>query len=180
MAISVATANANRIIRGDKGESFFQSGKSAVTSSSTWFQGELLCLDSSGHYLRPVAATGDAASLAGVSDNQVVSGQLNSPYAGLTPVNAAQVTPDFVGPKVGVIAGLTLKTGDAFTVGAPVYLADGTNSSTVSITDPGDHNYIGIFQGPAVSSATAGQIGAILVGARIGVGTGLALSYAAC
>lgn len=160
MAISAATQNADRIVRSaaNNGKSLFEDGKVAVSSSSSWYQGDLICYDTSSKILRVVAATGDAASIVGVADNQVVSGQLNSPYAGLTPVNAAQVSPGFVGPKYGVVAGMKLKTGDTVAVGDKVYLADGQDSQTVSVTDPGDGLFVGICVSAGVTSAPAGTV----------------------
>jgi hypothetical protein len=178
MAITQAQS-ADRLTRRGPGRTLFESGKSAVTlgaAACTWGQGVLLCLDAATFLLRPVAATADAATLAGLSDNVVNSGKLQGPYDGLTAVDAASQGPDFSGPKIGVTGTLTLKTGDAFTPGCKVYLADGLDSATVSVTDPGDHNYVGLYSGPAVTAA-AGATGPIFVGARTQLGTGAALIF---
>lgn len=171
MAITASTSSVDAIVRGGPGKSLFEDGKSAVGSTSTWNQGDFICFDTSLGYLRAVTATGDAATIVGVADNQIASGVLNSPYAGLTAVNAAQVTPGFVGPKYGVTVRATLKTGDAFAVGGKVFLANGQTTQTISSVDPGDANYIGIFVGPAVSSAAAGQTGDFLIGYRYPTGS---------
>lgn len=172
MAITAATSSVDRIIRGGPGKSIFDDGKAAISSSSSWYQGDLICFDTSAHILRVVAATGDAVTFVGIADNQVISGQLSGPYDGLTAVNAAQVTPGFTGPKYGVSAQMILKTSDAFVMGAKVYLCN-VDSQTVSSVDPGDANHVGIFVGPsAVASAAAGQQGAILIGCRYPNGTG--------
>lgn len=171
MAITSAAFSVDNIVRGGPGKSLFESGKVAVTSNSTWLQGDQICWDTGLLCLRAVSATGDAATIVGVADNVVTSGKLAGPYDGLTPVNAAQVTPDFVGPKYGVTARLTLKTGDAFSIGVKVYLANGLDTQTVSSTNPGDNNHVGIFVGQTVASAAAGQVGDVLYGCRYPNGT---------
>lgn len=175
MAITAAAASVDRIVRGDTGQTLFQSGKSAVSSSSTWKQGDLIAFLSG--ILNKVSATGNAVTFCGIADNAVTSGKLVGPYDGLTAVDAAQVTPDFVGPKYGVVARLVLKTSDAFAVGAKVYLADGLTTQTVTSSDPGDGNYIGIFVGATVASAAAGQQGDVLIGARYPAATGTGLNF---
>jgi hypothetical protein len=174
MAITAATS-ADRIVRRGPGKSLFESGKSASGSTSTWNQGELICLDATTHTLRRIVATADAATLVGISDNVIVAGKLVGPYSGLTATDAAEVGPDFAGPKYGVTASLTLKTGDAFNPGDKVYAADTLTSATVSITDPSDHNHVGIYVGKAITAAIAGQTGPILIGCRVPNGTGGAL-----
>lgn len=167
MAITAATAAYDAIVRRGPGKSVFEDGKAATTSSSTWLQGDLICLDTSGHYLRRVAATGDYSTFVGIADNSVTSGKLAGPYDGLTAVDAVTSGPGFCGPKYGVVASLKLKTSDAFNIGDKVYLCNGSDTQTVTSTDPGSSDYIGIFQGPAnVASAAAGQRGHILVVAQ--------------
>jgi len=178
MAITAATASVDRIVRGDSGKTLFQSGKSATSSSSSWKQGDLLYFDTSNHIINVVSATGNAATILGIADNAVTSGKLVGPYDGLTAVDAAQVTPDFVGPKYGVVASMILKTSDAFNIGSKVYLTNGGTSQTVTVTDPSDGNYIGIFVGPAaVASAAAGQQGYILIGSRYPQATATGLNF---
>lgn len=177
MAITASTAGVDRITRGDEGKTLFAEGRNFVGSSTTWYQGDLLYFNTSTHLLAVVAATGNAATIAGIADNTVISGQLLGPYNGLTPVDAAQVSPGFVGPKIGVVAGLILKTSDAFNPGDKVYLVNGGTSQTVTSSDPGDGNYIGIFQDLLVSSASAGQVGNILIGSRYPQATGTGLTF---
>lgn len=169
MAITAATSSSNRIKVSVQAKTMFNDGQIAAGTNS-WKQGELLCYDTSAHTLRVVAATTDAETLVGISDNEVKSGKIAGPYDGLTAVDGAQSGPKFAGPKFGVLASLTLKAGDAFRPGDKVYLVDGADTSTVSITDPGltghTGNYVGIFQGALVASAAAGQQGDVLVGCR--------------
>jgi hypothetical protein len=176
MSISASSGNNDLIVRGGPGESLFEDGRAAVvvgSTAATWNQGDLMCFDTGALTLRPVSATGDGVTFVGVADNAVTNGQLNSPYQGLTPVDASQKGPGFVGPKYGVTARLLLHVGDSFTIGAKVYLSNGDNTQTVTVTDPGDHNYVGIFVGLVpVTSAVAGQTGDILIGARYPFGTG--------
>jgi hypothetical protein len=178
MAITASTLSVDNIVRGGPGKSLFEDGKT-VAGSSTWNQGDLVCFDTSSHSVRVVAATGDAVTIVGVADNNVISGKLVGPYTGLTQVDAAQSSPGFVGPKYGVTARLKLHTGDAFVLGCKVYLSDGDDTQTVTSTAP-DANYIGIFVGSggsAVASAAADQLGDILIGARYPSATGTGLNF---
>lgn len=164
MAISASSGAYDSIVRGGPGKSVFEDGKAAVSSASTWNQGDFLYLDTTAHVMKSVTATGNAATILGVADCSVTAGKLVGPYDGLTAVNASSQSPGFTGPKYGVVSNKTLKTADAFNIGDKVYLADGLDAQSVSSTDPGDHNYVGIFQGPStVASAAAGQQGQILI-----------------
>lgn len=177
MAITAASVGADRIVRSDLGQSLFDDIKAVVSSSVTWKQGDLLSFDTSAHVLKLVAATSDAANFVGIADNYITSGKLVGPYDGLTPVDAAQSGPYAIGPKFGVVASLKLHTGDAFNPGNKVYLSNGDDSQTVTVTDPGDANYIGIFVDAAVASAASGQQAKIKIGARYPSATGTGLNF---
>ncbi len=165
-AITSYGSAVNRVYRSDARKSFFEDAKALASSAVSWNQGDLLYLDTSAHLIKRVAATGDAATFLGIAENTVSAGILVGPYSGLTAVNAAEAIACLVGPSFGVEALMVLKTSDAFNPGDKVYLVSGGNSQQVSVTDPGDGNYIGQFQGPAVASAAAGQTGACLLFGR--------------
>jgi len=166
MAISAATYSVDRIIRSkaNNGKSMFEDGKSVCNSSSTWYQGDLICRDATSGCLRVIAATTDAATLVGIADNQVSSGKLYSPYNGLTYVDAAQVSPGFVGPKYGVVASMKLNTGDTLIPGQKVYSCDATDTQTVTATVAGSS--VGIYVGSGVTSAPAGTLVPVLIQAN--------------
>lgn len=168
MAITASTTSNNRIVRCDTGKTLFDEGKNVVSSAVSWKQGDLIAFDATAHLLKLVAATSDAATIVGIADSVVVAGVLAGPYDGLTAVNAAQVSPGFIGPKYGVVASMKLHTGDAFHPGDKIYLSNGDDSQTVSSTDPGDGNNIGIYVGALISSAAAGQQGLCKIGSRYG------------
>lgn len=171
MSISAASASyPGNILRGSPGSTMFESGKAVSSSASNWLQGEFVYLDTSNHILNRVSATGNAATIMGMADNVVTAGKLAGPYDGLTAVDAAQVSPDFTGPRIGVIGQPKLKTSDAFHPGDKVYLSDGGDSMTVTSTDPGDGNYVGIYVGATVASAASGARGPVRVGARVHTG----------
>ncbi len=109
-----------------------------------------------------------------MADNVVTSGKLAGPYDGLTPVDAAQVSPEFTGPKYGCVGQPVLKTSDAFNPGDKVYLVEGGDSQTVSVTAGGAES-VGIYVGPAVASAAAGQRGFVRLGFRMATGENLQL-----
>ncbi len=172
MSISAFGANFDAIVKDGPGRTMFESGKAVVSTASTWNQGDLVYLDTSAHVLKRVGSTADAATIQGVADNVVTAGKLAGPYDGLTPTDAAQVTPDFAGPRYGVVAALVLKTSDAFNPGDKVYLVEGGNSQTVSSTAAGGE-YVGIFVGAAIASAGAGSRGYVRIGQRIATGNTL-------
>lgn len=170
MAITAATSAKDRIIRSDSGKTLFDDAKNVVSSSVSWKQGDLLAFDTGNHVLKVVSTTGDASNFCGIADNTVTSGALAGPYDGLTAVDAAQSSPGIVGPKYGVVASLKLKSGDAFHPGDQVFLCNGSDSQTVTSTDPGSTDNIGIYVGASVASAASGQEGPIKIGARYGLG----------
>ena len=174
MSIASTGFGVDRISRQDEGKSLFDEAKNAVTSSQTWYQGDLMCFDTSLNVIRAVSATADAATFIGIADNTVLNGQLLGPYTGLTPVDGAQVSPGIVGPKYGCWANMKLNVGDVFTVGAKVYLS--TDTQTVTVTNPGDGNYIGIFMDPGLT-AVSGSTGNVLIGARYPSATGTGLVF---
>lgn len=157
MAISAASTGKNRIYISSNPRTIFEDAKAVVSSASDWKQGDLLYFDDSANVIKSVTATGNAATFLGIADNSVTDGKLVGPYDGLTAVDAAQAISSLKGPVAGVIAKLKLKASDAFNPGDKVYLADGQDSQTVSVTDPGDANYIGTFVDTAVASAASGQ-----------------------
>lgn len=174
MAITASTNNADPIIRSITPKSRFENGLAANSTTLTFNQGDFICWDATNHILKLVAATTDAATIVGIAINAVTNGVLNGPYNGLATPGAISA---FAGPVYGVVARRTLKTGDAFHDGDKVYLADGLDTQTVSVTDPGDHNYVGIFQGSTVASAAAGQQGGVLIGCRYPTATGGELQF---
>lgn len=167
MAITAGTVNKDRVYRGGgSAKSVFESGLPYVGSGSTFKQGSFMCYDTGTNLIRPVVATADAATLVGISPVAVTSGKLVGPYDGLTDTNAAQAPQDFRGPIAGFTAKMILKNGDAFLPGLKVYLADGLDDQTVSVTDPGDHNYVGFYDGPAFTPGAAGLEGPVHIIAR--------------
>lgn len=174
MAITASTLNQDAIYRSDNLQCRFEDGLTFVTTSITWNQGDFLCFDTSAHTIRRVAATGDAATIIGIAQQGITSGVVDGPYQGLATTNAPRA---FVGPCYGVTAYRILKTGDAFNPGVKVYLADGGTTQTVSSTDPGDGNYVGLYDGLAVSSAAAGQTGFVKIGCRYPTATGGELEF---
>ncbi len=169
MAISASTTATNRVFREVAVNSLFMSAKNAISTAVSWNQGDLLYLDTSAHLIKVVAASGNAATCLGIAVNTVISGKLQGPYQGLTATTAAEAIADLAGPVFGVEALLILKTSDAFVTGGKVYLAETTNAQTVTSTDPGDGNFIGIYVDVA-KTAAAGDQGVIRLIARGSLG----------
>lgn len=169
MAITAVTVAKDRRVRGVSAKSIFESALNLISTSSTWVQGELLCLDTSTHLIRRVAATGDAATILGLARQSITSGVPVGPVTGIVDAVNPSVR-DIGGPEYGIIGNMKLKVADVFNPGVPVYLADTLDTMTVSVTDPGDGLYIGVYQGAAVTAA-AGSEGPVLLGERALAGT---------
>jgi len=156
----------NNIVREIAPKSLFESAKAVLSADVTYNQGDLIAFDTSAKVLK-VAGTADIDNLLGVARQKIVEGVQASPYQG-TDVDASQAIDDCAGPVYGVVAFMTLKTGDAFAAGDKVYLT--ADPQTVTSTDPGSGKHCGVYQGGTVASAAAGQVGDILIGARYSLG----------
>lgn len=177
MAILATTAGIDRLYRKDAVKSLFESALAVTSTANTFYQGDLMCFDTGTKAIRAVAATSDGATFIGVSPVSVISGVLLGPYNGLA-TSAAAAPQDYQGPMYGAGFLMKLHVGDAFTLGQKVYLSNGDDCQTVSSTDPGDHNYVGIFVGPsAIASAVAGQQAVIKIGNRYPYATGADLNW---
>lgn len=163
----MASTPYNNIVRTVRQMSMFEDAKNVISSASTYNQGDLLYFDTVNYILKPVAATGNAATICGVARQSVTSGKVVSPYP--TPANSEAIA-SVAGPVYGVIATLNLKSGDAFTPGCKVYLS-AVDAQGVTVTDPGDGLHIGVYQGKSLT-AGSGATGEVLVGCRMGAETG--------
>lgn len=176
MSITAATTSKDRVYRSDAIKAMFESALPLLSSAVTFNQGDHCYLDTSGHLIKRVGVTGDAATYLGVAVVAVASGVLVSPYQGLA-TSASAAPMDAAGPQYGGVFSMVLATGDALTPGAKVYLLDGGTSQQVTVTDPGDHNYVGLYVGSTIASAAAGQEGQIKIGCRYPAATGAALMF---
>lgn len=154
----------NNIKKSIAPKSLFDDMQQLLSSAVSFQQGDLLYLDTSTHLIKPIAAEANTQTLLGVARETVVSGKLASPYQG-TAVDAAQGTDAIAGPLFGVEVELTLNTGDALNPGDLVYPAYSVDAQTVTATDNGaNHDPCGVYNGPAISSATAGQKIIVMLG----------------
>lgn len=160
----MATTARNNIVRQVAPASLFESAKNVIDSTSTWNCGDLLFLDDTANLLKPLAeATGDSVGLCGVAVQTLVSGKIKSPYTG-TAVDASEAISDIKGPVYGVIASMVLATGVAFAKGDLVYGIDGVaGANAQTVTSVADGSPVGLYQGDTVASATAGQLGEVLI-----------------
>lgn len=165
------TTPINNIIRcGAQGKSLFDSALPVLSSAVTYNQGDLLAFNTSSKVLK-VAATGDGANFLGVAINTVVNGLPKQAYTG-TAVDASVGMSDMGGPLYAVVAQLYLTSGDAFVLGAPVYLT--ADAQTITVTQPGSDPSVGVFVGPsAITPAASGTKGDVKLGLRYGVGGGI-------
>lgn len=177
MAISASSVSKDRVYREDDLKALFEAGINFVDSTISFNQGDLMCYDTGSNLIRKVAATTDGVTFLGIAPVKIVSGVLAGPYTGLSDLTSVAQPQAFLGPIYGVTANMILKTGDAFLDGVKVYLANGENCQTVSVTDPGDGNYIGLYVGDSIASAAAGQEGQIKLGCRYPSATGTGLNF---
>lgn len=154
----------NNIVREVNLKSLFESALPVLSTAVTYNQGDYITFDQTNLILAPVTGSGSSANILGIARQTIVNGIAKSPYIG-TAVDASQAIEDLAGPAYGVVAFMTLKTGDAFNPGSPVYLT--ADPQTVTSVSAGVS--VGVYQDSAVSSAAAGQQGDILIGARYGL-----------
>jgi hypothetical protein len=157
----MATTPVNNIVREVAPKSIFESAIPVLSTAVNYNQGDLIAFDTSAKVL-VTATTANSANFLGVARQTVVSGLIKSPYQG-TAVDASQGISDMAGPVYGVVAFFNGKVGDSFTPGCAVYLT--SDAQTVTVTDPGSNDHIGIYQGRALTGA-AGVTVDVLVGAR--------------
>lgn len=151
----------NRVVLDQMKKSLFPDAKSVVTSAVSFNQGDLLVFDDTNNRLKVPSAETEAATFLGIAEVTVVSGKLKSPYT--TDVDASQGVTDVPGPVYNVEAKLIAKTGDAFNPGDAVYLDPASGAQNVSSAGT---KQIGVYQGPVIASAVAGQEILVLLGCR--------------
>lgn len=158
----MSTSATNNIRREVRLGSICEDASSLVDSTVSFNQGDLLAIVS--NKLKAIAIDGDTTTFAGVARMTVVLGKPVSPYQG-TAVDASVAASAVVGPCFGVDAALTLNTGDAFHPGDLVYPIGSVNAQTVSSSsNTGARKPCGLYVGPTVASAAAGQLGIVSVG----------------
>ena len=156
----MSTALKNKVVREVAPNAIFEDASDVITSALTCAQGDLLCLIA-GVVALAVAET-DGATFLGASRQKLVSGQPQSPYQG-TAVDAAQAAPRLPGPQYGIESLCVAKTGDAFAPGVEVYLDPATGSRGVQAAGT---KVIGVYVGPTIASASAGQEITVRLGSR--------------
>ncbi|HCW07033.1 MAG TPA: hypothetical protein DGG95_06675 [Cytophagales bacterium] len=154
-------AGVNNITRSIAPKSVFESALSVISSAVSFNQGDLLVFDDTNNLLKKPAAETEGNTFLGVAPVTVVSGKIASPYN--TDVVASQAVQDVQGPKFGVVAKLTLKTGITINPGDLIYLDPGTGTDGVTNTGT---KAIGVYQGSAITTSAAGTKVEVLLGSR--------------
>lgn len=155
----------NRIVKSISPKSVFDDMSALVDTTITFNQGDFLVLDTSAHLIKAVSGTGElGTNFLGISRVSISSGVPLSPVQG-TDVDAAAGIAALAGPEYGVTVKAVLKTSDAANPGDKVYLDAGSGTHHVTTT-AGSKKPIGVYVGPLVSSAAAGQEIEILIGAQ--------------
>ena len=163
----------NRISKNVQEKSIFDDCSALVSSSTTYNQGDLLVVASNA---LTTVTTGELGTyFAGISRQSTLSGIPTGPYS--TDNQASISAPALIGPAYGVEVQLVLKTSDAINPGDKVYIdgASGTHHVTVTQIQAQNGNpaasAIGIYNGPAIASASSGQQITVLIGCNYPVGT---------
>jgi len=155
----------NTIVRSVAPKSIFESAKAVIGAATTYDQGDILIFDDATNLIRRPTTEAECATFCGIARNTIVNGKEKSPYN--TDVVGSQSISDQPGPVYGVVALLTLKTGDAINPGDDVFFdpaqAPGSNRGVTST--PGTKS-LGLYQGPAIAGAAAGQEIPVLIGCR--------------
>lgn len=159
----MATFARNNIVRTVNLGSIFEDATQLIDSTVSFNQGDLLYLDTSGHLIKPIGAVAaNSQTFLGVAIVTVVSGKIKSPYT--TDVDASLGKSAVPGPSYGVVANLTLKTGDSINPGDLVYPSF-TDDQTVTSSSVSGVS-IGVYQGKALSSVASGTTIDVLLGHR--------------
>lgn len=155
----MSIANNNLIREVNPGRSLFASLKPVLSTACTWNQGDILKYDPTNDVLKPVTGSGDGGLVVGVAVNSITAGIMPSPYQG-TAVDASQAIEDAAGPLFGNVFSMALNTGDSWVPGQKAYLTGDPQTLTSAVTGA----FVGIYQGPAVTSAASGTYGDFLIG----------------
>lgn len=142
----------NREIRDIARKSLFASALNVISSAVSFNQGDLLVFDDTANLLKVPSAEAEASTFLGMAPVTIVSGKLAYPYT--TDVDASQAVTDVPGPIFGVIAKHISKTADAWNPGDAVYLYPTGGAQYVSSAGT---KQVGVYVGPAIASAAAGQ-----------------------
>lgn len=156
----MSTTSKNTILKSVRPGWVFPDIKSLLDSTISFNQGDLVYLDTTNHLVKALDSDAHAATLLGVSTEKVVSGKVSRPYS--TDVDASQAAGAIQGPTFGVTAKLILKTGDALSPGQKVYF----DTDAQHCTSTAGTNALGVYQGPAIASAAAGQEIEVLINAN--------------
>ena len=157
----MATQNKNTITRSVSPASVFESAINQISSACTWNQGDMLYFDTGTNLIKPVAAEADGQYFLGIARQAIVSGVEPQPYTTLT--SGAQAIVDIGGPLYGVVAVVSLNSGDSFTPGCAVYCGPSdTNAQTVQVAGT---YAVGIYQGVAITAASS-DVGEVYFGHR--------------
>lgn len=151
----------NNLVRDVSTKSIFPSAQAVTNATVSYDQGDLLYFDTVNFLVKKPAAETDCVTFCGVALETVVNGKIKRPYT--TDVDASQAISDLPGPAYGSVFKFIAKTGDAFNPGDVVYGDPVSGSRNVQAAGT---KAIGIYQGPVIASAAAGQEIEVLVGTR--------------
>lgn len=156
----------NTIVREVGRKSLFESAINIISAAVSFDQGDLLILSGGLIAAAPTEADGD--KFLGVATVSILDGKLVGPYAGIPDAVTTAGINDIPGPAYGVIAKCIAKTGITLVAGDSIYLDPATG--TRGVTNVGTVK-IGLYQGAAIASTTAGQEIEVLIGSCYALGT---------
>lgn len=151
----------NNITRSVSPKSIFPDAIHVLDATVDFNQGDLLVYDATNDLLKVPSAESEAETFLGVAIETIVDGKLKRPYT--TDVDASAAISSVPGPVYGVVVQVTLHTGNAVDPGDSVYLDPSAGAQHVQVTGT---KPIGVYQGAAIASASAGQQIEVLLGCR--------------
>ena len=169
MAITSAGTSRDAVLYDDGNlKSFIEYATPFLSASSTFNQGDNVCLDSNFHILRAVTADTDQATYLGISPVSVSAGNLVGPYPSGVGTVGSQAIQAVQGPLYGCVAAMKINSGDALYPGCPLYLPATGDTQTFTVTDAvGGGYYVAVYLGPVVASAVAGVYYPCKIGFRL-------------
>jgi hypothetical protein len=154
-------AGKNTIVRSISPKSVFEDAINVTSTTADFDQGDVMIFDDTNNVIRKPTTEAECATLLGIARVSVIDGKMIGPYQGLT--DAVPAIANLPGPVAGVIARMVAKTGDALAPGDLLYFDPATSTRGVTVSGT---KAIGVYQGPTIASAAAGQEVEVFIGHR--------------
>lgn len=136
--------------------SIFPNAEALIDDTISFTQGDLLCIDTTTHLIRRLAADTDAATLLGVAPVTIVNGRYQQSY--VTAVDASLKAGAIPGPQYGSTYNLVLKSGEVLVAGQLVYPDPSNLANGVVAAGGMGIKPVGVYQGAGITATAATQV----------------------